>query len=1100
MKKSMPPGRTFPLQSLQQILMVMKLTIILLILITFQVQAHELHGRDISLDVKKTEMRKVLDVIERSGFCRFLYNNDLEDIREKVSLNVKDAGISDVMNLLLVKTRLLYQVMNDNLIVIKEDPNAPVEVVVRGKVTGEGGLPLSGASVQIKGTTTGTSTNNEGNFSITAPDANVTLVISSVGYDMQEIALSGRTEINVALAVSTKAMDAVVVIGYGTSRKRDLTGAVAKIKGEEITKQPIQNAAQALQGKIAGVQIIATGQPNSSPQVRIRGTGSALAGANPLYVVDGALTDDIRNINTNDIVSMEVLKDASASIYGVRAANGVIIISTRKGRPGETRVRYDGYASYREATNVVKMANRDQYISYLSLIAPTVNVNNPPLTSDSTTFWYDKVLRSAPQMNHNISLAGGSDKVTFFVSGGFIQEDGIVTTNDFKRYTFRANTDINISRKFKFGTQLAFSRGDEKAVELGDTYRSVYRASPIVPAKVGNRFGNTSGFGNVGNPLLIMNTRDQRILTNRFLGTAFLEFNPVKWLKLKSAFNADMSYSNDRTFLYAFRTDTNTYITTGGNQRRDNSQLSLTESRFVRWILDNTATFDKTFNKHSLTVLAGTVTEKFNSNFISGSRIDVPAIRDQWYLNLGIPDRQSLNNSGGDLQARQSFVGRLSYGFDRKYLFSASIRADGSSKFSDKWGYFPTVGLAWVVSDEKFMSGIKFLDYLKIRGNWGRVGNDNIESAAYILTASVNIPYFYNNAISLGTVIQDIKDQKLKWEIGEQTDIGFEFAALKNRLTGEVDYYDKKTLDALAFKIIPAIFGDPDNQYLTNVASFTNKGAEISLNWADKLGKDFSYSVGGNITFNKNKLLGLNGGQALLAGSVGQQGLVTRTDNGHEVGSFYVLKAIGVFQNQPEIDASPVYGVRANVKPGDLKYEDISKDGVIDLNNDRVYAGSYQPKLYYGFNLGVNFKGFDFSTDFYGNAGNKIYNGKRAFRFENTDNIEAAYADARWTATNPSNTDPRLINAATPASTWFIESGNFIRMNNLTLGYTLPKSILQKIKFQNCRFYITAQNLFTAKKFSGFSPEIPGGPLDSGIELNTYPTTRTVAFGLNLGF
>jgi TonB-linked SusC/RagA family outer membrane protein len=521
--------------------------------------------------------------------------------------------------------------------------------------------------------------------------------------------------------------------------------------------------------------------------------------------------------------------------------------------------------------------------------------------------------------------------------------------------------------------------------------------------------------------------------------------------------------------------------------------------------LDNTATFNKKFDRHNVTFLAGTVTESFRSNDISGSRINIPASSDQWYLSLGNPDVQSTNSSGGDLQARHSFVTRLSYAFADKYLLSASFRADGSSKFSSKWGYFPTVGAGWVMTDEKFMENSKFFNSLKLRGSWGRVGNDNIESNAYILTATTNIPYFFNNNIILGTVIQDIKDQQLKWESGEQLDIGFEFSILNKRLSGEADYYTKTTRNALANRTIPAIFGDPNNQFLTNIASFRNKGYELVMNWSDNIRKTFSYTLGGNLSFNKNRVIGLSGGQALLGGEVGQQSFVTRTEEGQPVGSFYVLKAIGVFQNQAEIDASPVYGTRADVKPGDLKYEDVSgpngkPDGVIDLTYDRVFVGSYQPKVYYGFNAGLNFRGFDLTADFYGNTGNKIYNGKRAFRFQNTDNIEADYANSRWKADRPSTTNPRIITSATPASTYFIESGSFVRLNNLTLGFNFPAAGLQKIKIKSFRIYVTAQNLFTAKKFSGFSPELIGGPLDSGIELNAYPTTRTFAFGVNMGF
>lgn len=973
-----------------------------------------------------------------------------------------------------------------------------IDTKVAGKVTDQGvGIP--GVAIKVKGSNAGTLTDTEGNYSLTVPNNSV-LVFSFIGYETVEEKVGNRTTINVILTASTKALDEVVVVGYGTQRKRDLTGSIAKIKGEELFKQPVQTPTQALQGKMAGVQIISSGQPNSQPQVRIRGTGSALAGANPLYVVDGVLTDDIRNINTADIVSVEVLKDASASIYGVRAANGVIIISTQKGKAGEIKVRYNGNTGYRQATNVVQMANRDQYIDYLKEIAPTVSANSPHAATEGTTNWYDAVLRKGQQSNHNISISGGSERSTFFVSGGYITDNGIVNTNDFKRLTFRINNDYAITKRLKFMTQLSYTKGNEKAVELGDTYRSVYRASPLVVAKnEEGKYGNTSAFGNVGNPVLTMDTRNQRIQNSRFQGNVGLEYSPVEWLKLKTSFSADNGFSNDRVFLTPFQTDATTYISTGGNQRRLNSQLSMNENRFLRWIADNTATFAHTFGKHDVTVLAGTVTEKFTSNQINGSRINVPTNPDLWYLGLGNPDSQLSNGSGGDLQTRQSYVGRFNYNFDGKYLLSASIRRDGSSKFSQKWGNFPTIGAGWVISEESFMKGQHLVNFLKLRGSWGKVGNDNIESAAYILTANVNIPYYFNNTIAYGNVIQDIKDQNIRWEASEQYNIGLEFAALNNRLSGEIDYYDKKTRDALAYKIIPAIFGDPDNQLLTNVASFANKGVELSLNWKDKLSNGFSYSLGGNVTFNRNQLLGLNGGQALLAGSVGQQGLITRTDNGREVGSFYVLNAIGVFQNQAEIDASPVFGTRANVKPGDLKYEDIDKNNIIDAN-DKIYAGSYQPKMYYGFNAALGFKGFDLSADFYGNKGNKIYNGKRAFRFENTDNIEASYAEARWKADRPSNTDPRIINSATPASTYFIESGDFIRLNNLTLGYTIPAGIIKKLKMEQVRVFFTGQNLFTKKKFSGFSSELPGSPLDAGIELNTYPTTRTVAMGLSVGF
>ena len=682
---------------------------------------------------------------------------------------------------------------------------------------------------------------------------------------------------------------------------------------------------------------------------------------------------------------------------------------------------------------------------------------------------------------------------------GYFTDQGIVKTNDFKRLTIRANNEIKITDKLTFSNQLSFSRGNERGVDLGAVYPSLYRAAPIVPALVDGKYGNLSAFGNVGNPLISLDNRQNQVINSRLQGNLALTYRPVEWLRLRSAFNTDLVFNNNRTYLGAFQNDGNTFITAGGNQRQINSNLSLDNAQTVRYIIDNTATIDRQFGENNFTFLLGSVTERFTSNFITGSRINVPNDPNLWYLGLGDPNQQLANNSGGDLQTRQSFVTRATVGIKNRYLFNASLRADGSSKFQERWGYFPTAGVGWVISDETFMKSQSLFNFLKLRGSWGILGNDVIESNAYILTASTNIPYFYNNQLVLGSAIQDIKNQNLKWERTQQYDAGLEFAFFNSRLTGEVDYYNKTTRDALANQIIPAIFGDPDNQFLTNIASFRNEGIELVLNWKETTKSGFGYSIGGNLTANKNQVVGLNGGQALLSGAVGQQGLTTRTDNGQPVGSFYVLNAIGVYQNQAEIDGSPVFGNRNNVKPGDLKYEDVDGNKVINAD-DRIYAGSYQPKLYYGINLAANYAGFDLSTDLYGNAGNQIYNGKKAFRFENTDNIEASYADNRWTPTNPSNTDPRTITSATPASTYFVESGSFIRINNLTLGYSIPATLRQFAKIRQARVYVTAQNLLTFKKYSGFTPELPGGPLNSGIELNGYPTTRTFAVGLNLGF
>jgi len=979
---------------------------------------------------------------------------------------------------------------------------------IRGTVTdATSGETLIGVSVLVKGTTTGTQTDVNGTFSINAP-ANATLTFTYVGYTTQEVAVTNQTTINIKLAAESKQLAQVVVIGYGTQRRRDVTGSVASVNGEELARQPVQTPTQALQGKVAGVQIISSGQPNSQPQVRIRGTGSVLAGAEPLYVVDGVLTDDIRNINNADIISLDVLKDASAAIYGVRGANGVIIITTRKGKNGPPVVRYDANAGFSQLANKVKMANRDQYVAYINDADPgkIKSSDAAPLTTPGTTDWYGAVLRSAFQMDHNISVSGGSDKSDYFVSANYLTNDGIIKTNNFQRFTFRENTSVNITDQLKLSSQLSLTRGAERAVPLGDTYNSIYRAAPIIPAENANGlYGNTSAWGNIGNPLLQIDKTNTLNIGNRVQGNLALDYNPLKFLKLHTAFNDDVFFNNNRSYLYQYNNDASTFTVAGGNQRQTNSSLTIEQNNSYHYVWDNTATYDETFGQSHVVILGGYSMEKFRSSFINGTRINVPASPDEWYLSLGDPSLNALDANSGDLYTRQSFFTRANYSYGGKYLLSGTFRRDGSSRFSTRYGNFYTVGAGWVISEESFMKNQTLFSNLKLRGSYGELGNDNIGTGLYVVTAAINQPYYFNGGtLTYGSVIQDIKDTNLKWETTNQLDLGIEYGFLNNRLTGEADYYNKKVKNALTYVTIPGILGDPDNRYVTNAASYKNEGVEVSLNWSDKIGSKFKYSVGANLTYNKNLVTGLNGGQALAGGGVGGQGNVTRTDNQHPIASFYVLQATGVFQNQAQVAAAPTNTYEAN-KVGGLMYADINHDGKIDAN-DRIYAGSYQPKFFGGFNLSMSYGDFDMNADFYGNWGNKIYNGKKAFRGSAEDNIESSYANNRWTTSNPSNTNPNVITQSTPASTYFVESGAFLRLNNLSLGYTVPATLLKSAKISRLRIFATSQNLFTAKRYSGFSPELQGlsdntaNILGSGIELGTYPTVRTFSFGVNLQF
>ncbi|HEY0109061.1 MAG TPA: SusC/RagA family TonB-linked outer membrane protein, partial [Fibrella sp.] len=500
--------------------------------------------------------------------------------------------------------------------------------------TGEG---LAGASVSVRGTTGGTNTDSAGAFTINVPATATTLSVSYVGFAAQEVVVSPeQTNLIITLQPSGATLDQVVVVGYGTQRRRDLTGSVASVRGAELAKQPVQTATQAVQGRVAGVQVITSGQPNALPTVRVRGTGTMLGGAEPLYVVDGVITTDIRNINTSDIVSMDILKDASATaIYGMRAANGVLLITTKKGRTGRLQIAYDANVGIREATNLVDMAGPAQYANYLNEASVYYGsgdslVPSSRLAGGQHTDWYDAILRRGFQQNHNVSLSGGSESITYFFSAGYLSDEGILQTNKLDRFTLRSNNEYKLSKMLTLSSLVSYAHTRLRNANLG-VFNDAYRAAPYVPAKVGNRYGNTSEAGNVGNPLLQLEKADNRLLGNRLQGTFALDFKPIKDLTLRSSMGIDLEFNRSTAYGYQFFSDTNTFITPGGNQQVGRSSLGISNNEATRWVWDNTATYSRRFNNHNLTVLAGVTAEAYRFNELFGQRFDVPANRDQWF-------------------------------------------------------------------------------------------------------------------------------------------------------------------------------------------------------------------------------------------------------------------------------------------------------------------------------------------------------------------------------------------------------------------------------------------------------------------------------------
>lgn len=986
---------------------------------------------------------------------------------------------------------------------------------ISGKVTAPGdnqGLP--GVNIIVQGTTKGTSTDAQGNFTIGLSPGETTLSFSFIGYKTQSINVDNRTTVNVVLEPDEVTLEEVVVVGYGIQKKSDVTGATATVKGDVLSKQPVLTATQALQGQVAGVQIISSGQPGTSPQIRVRGVGTMYGATTSLFVVDGVLTDDISNINTADIVDVNILKDASAAaIYGSRGANGVVIITTKKGVTDGLKISYNNNIGFRQATNLVDMANADEYRNYAQAASGSI-----PMDTPYNTDWYDVILRPAFQQNHNISFSNGNEKATYLFNVGYLQDQGVVIENEFKRFNLRLNGDYTISKKLKLGLQSSYSNSKNQNGfsnvdidaygNIGSVYNDAYRASPIIVDQIDGLYGNTSAFQNVGNPLLDVNNNDINVKENRLQGSTFLEFKPVEWLSLRSSIGADWRNSLNRGYYYEFSaSDGNTFLTPGGNQYATNSRLVVKQSQTFRWVWDNTVTATKTFGNHAFTFLGGVTAEKYNQSWFSAMRLDVPADPDLWYIGVGDANT-SQNDGSGDSWARNSYLARVNYSLSEKYLATVSYRLDGSSRLPEhnRWQSYPSVGLGWLISRESFFQNQNIFDLLKLRVSYGEVGNDQIPTNAFTPTLAQNKAYNFNGSVSPATNgVQNnrILDPNITWENTQEYDVAVEFGFLQSRLTGEVNYYNKKVKNLLADVAIPLTVGDADGLVTTNIGTVQNQGVELVLNWKDNISDNFSYYVSGNVTFNRNEVLALNGGENKRDGGIGGgQGQVTNTDNGQPIGSFYVLQVIGVFNSVAEVNAyqdDEGTIIQPNAKPGDFKYLDKDNDGDIDTD-DCVFAGSYQPVAYFGLNMGANFKNWDFSMSLYGNVGNEVYNGKKGVRVDARDNVEKEIVYNRWTSSNHTQTEPRANEGNLPGSTYFVEPGDFLRINNLTIGYTFSDSFLSRIKISSLRVFATSQNLFTFKKYSGFTAELPGGPLNSGIELSAYPTTRTVAVGLNVGF
>lgn len=986
-----------------------------------------------------------------------------------------------------MKTKIIYALLFIPFLILAQ------ERTVTGKVTSLDGMPIPSANVLIKNTDKGVVSDFDGNYSISAAQNDI-LVFSFIGMLSKEITVGMNNIINVTLEDSAENLDEVVVIGYGSVQKRDLTGSITSIKVEDLLKQPALTAAQSLQGKASGVQIISSGAPGSSPVVRIRGTGTALGGRNPIYVVDGIITDRIDNINTDDIVSMDILKDASSlAIYGSRGANGVIMVTTKSGKEGKIKIDVSSYYGLRSTLSEVNMANSSSFVNFSNL---AFGFNRFSSSQEYNTDWFDEITRTGQVVNHNISVSGGNEKITAFFSANFYDEEGILIGNDYTRINLRNKVSYSITPKLNFGHNISISL-NESTPKPFSAFTNAYKQSPLVPVRYGTgafagRWGvpfddNGAQFNNVGNPVAQLALNDEEFKNISIQGNFNADYQIIEKLKFNTSFGIESGYGKS----YNFTNNLEAFLAGDPNREETDfastnlNTLSSSTNDFYHWIFDAFLTYDDTWGEnHNFKIVVGTTSEKQQSSFLQGSRNNVPANSDLFSLNNGDAGTDLASGGSSNEQTLRSYFARISYDFDHKYLLTATIRRDGSSVFANKdknWGNFPSVGLGWVISQESFLENSNSISNLKLRASWGQLGNQNIPLNVLTFNSGLDYNFGTGQIINPGSTITAIIDENVSWEVTEEINFGLEFGFLNNRLSGEIDYYDRLNKNAILPISLPQAFG-ASGATLTHAGKIRNKGLEFTLNWKDQINEKFNYNIGGNLTNNKNELEKITNQFAFeqTGGSIDNGQYTKLLREGQPLGSFYLFEVIGTDER------------------GEFIYNDINNDDVID-NQDRQFFGSPQPDIFYGVNIGFTYANWDFNADGYGNAGSKVYNGKKAQRFGG-ENIEQQVANSIFSPTNAQNQNPAPSNEVPLSSTYFLEDGDFFRINNISIGYTIPK-IMEGI--QRVRFYALAQNPFIIKSFSGFTPELPGNgdPLGStGIELNAYPSVKSYLFGVNINF
>ena len=1133
-------------------------------------------------------LKTVLHLIEERFNVSIAYKSNLVK-NKRVQLAVASClSPEDALGKALAPFPLHYEKLREHFYMVSEKNTAPVQAEagvtqqqqhpVRGVVEDEKGNTVSGVTVRVTGTAIGTVTATDGSYSLTAPGkSNDALDISFIGYESQHIAIGGRSLINITLKEGASALNEIVVTGYTTQRKKDLTGAVAVVNIDNLIKQPSAQVTEQLQGQASGVTVIGSGQPGEAPQVRIRGVNTF--GANsPLYVVDGVPTTDIADLNPNDVASLQVLKDAgAASIYGSRASNGVIIITTRRGS-GKVKVTYDGYygRQYPKKGNVWNTLNPQEqanlrWLAYTNsgadpgtdqyghgatpvipdYILPSGAMEGDPATDPSNyylnpdytdlddygsfvqivkaskagTDWYHEVFRPAPITSHNVAVSGGGDKGNYLFSLNYFNQQGTLMNTYLKRYTIRSNTQYNISDHIRVGENLVFSMSDNPAVEINSSDAAIghaMREQSIIPVyDIKGNFAGSAGdaLGDAFNPVAMqVRTRNDKGLNTRLFGNVYGEVDFLKYLTLRTSFGGEVVSGWSHSF---------TYPQYENKENATGNAYTEGSANAHNWTWTNTLTYHETFNgAHDLKIIAGTESYSSRSRSVGGTTKDYFTF-DPNFPDLSTGTGVQTNYSNRELESLFSILGRVDYAYKDKYLLSATVRRDGSSKFiNNHYGTFPAITAGWRISQEQFMKKVSWISDLKLRGGWGIMGNQlnlTVNNGYFLYGGDRNATYYdlagVNNGLDAGFAGKQIGNPGAKWESDINANIGIDAALFNGEFDFSADYYRKDIKDLLYDPELPGLAGTSAQPFV-NIARMKNEGFDFSLGWHKSISKNLQLNVTGTLTTYKNKIVKIADGVDYFD-SDGRRfdgSNIIRNAVGQPVSSFFGYKIIGFWNEDAELTEADQLAQKATNTPdaiyqegeglGRFRYQDVNGDGII-TPDDRTFLGNPNPDFSYGINLGVTYKGFDFSIFLFGVQGNQIWNNVRWWRdfypsFESAKSKTALYDSWRpdhHNATAPIQEVDGSTSTQNVPNSYMVENGAYLRAKNMQLGYTIPANMLTRIHVDKLRIYVQAANLFTITKYSGLDPEIGGSNItDFGVDEGAYPNQRQFLVGVNLGF